>query len=241
MLHIIVRVTVIAALVVAGLSAGLGYGHLQLGKEQQINQNKINGLHRRMALVEKKASDEREARSSIENQNRTLQAEIEKLRKENGEQSELIQRVVAEAQSFEAKLKDATRHVALEKATREQVSAQLGQALHAARELEGQASELEGQAKWLTSGKQTLEASLIKVNQDLDTCRNHNARLCLIADEILKKRESMGTAGGVLQGLGLPEMREAELEKFRQKYRDKIEQEKLQKEMMFSPRRTRKT
>ncbi len=119
-------------------------------------------------------------------------------------------------------MKDATRQVAQEKAAREQVSAQLAKVLQAA-------GKLEGQAKWLASGQQTLEASLTKVNQDLDSCRNHNARLCLIADEILKKRQAMGTAGGALQGLELPQIREAELEKFRQEYRGKIEQEKLQK------------
>jgi uncharacterized coiled-coil DUF342 family protein len=221
-LRIIVRVAVIVALLVVGLAAGLGYGHLQLGREQQIHQKKINEMNRKIAFVEKKASDEREARSGAEGRNRSLQAEIEKLKRENGEQAELMKKVVAEAQEFEAKLKETTAQVAQEKAVREQVSAQLAQVLQAAR-------ELEGQAKLLASGKQTLEASLAKVNQDLDSCRNHNARLCIIADEMLKKEQSRGAMSGILKAEPVTQIGKVELEKFTQEYKDKIEQEKLQK------------
>ncbi len=179
-------------------------------------------MNRKIAFVEKKASDEREARSGMEGRNRSLQADIEKLRTENGEQAELMKKVVEEGQSFEAKLKDTTAQLAQEKAAREQVNAQLAQVLQAAR-------ELEGQAKLLASGKQTLEASLAKVNQDLDSCRNHNARLCVIADEILKKQQSRGTMSGLLLAEPVTQIGKVELEKFAQEYKDKIEQEKLQK------------
>ncbi len=220
MLHIVVRVAVIAALVVVGLSAGLGYGHLQLGREQQTHQNKINEMNRKIALLQKKASDEREARSGSEGRNRSLQAEVEKLRKENGEQAEGIKKLEAEAQSFEAKLKDTTEQVARMTAARGEVSAQLAQVLQAA-------GELEGQAKLLASGKQTLETSLAKVNQDLDNCRNHNARLCLIADEIVQKQQSKSTVGSILKSEPLTQIGKVELERLTQEYKEKIEQEKI--------------
>ncbi len=222
MLRIVIRVAVIAALLIAGLGAGLFYGHLQLGKEEQIHQKKINEMNKKIAFVEKKASDEREARSGMEGRNRSLQADIEKLRKENEEQAEVIKKLNAEGQLFEAKLKETIAQVAQEKAAREQVSAQLAQVLQAAR-------DLEGQAKLLASGKQTLETSLAKVNQDLDSCRNHNARLCIIADEILNKQQPKGTMGSIFQGEPLTQIWKVDLEKFTQEYKDKIAQEKLQK------------
>jgi len=219
-LHIIVRVAVIAALVGAGLAAGLGYGHLQLGREQQSHQNKTNEMNRKIALLQKKASDEREARSGIEGRNRSLQAEVEKLRKESGERAESIKKLEAEAQSFETKLKDMTEQVVRMTAARDEVNAQLAKVLQAAR-------DLEGQAKLLAAGKQTLEASLAKVNQDLDSCRNHNARLCLIADEMLKKRQSRSAVGSMLQNEPLTQIGKVELERLSQEYKEKIEQEKL--------------
>jgi uncharacterized coiled-coil DUF342 family protein len=222
MVRILVRIALAVAILGVGLGAGLGYGQLQLGREQQIHQNKINEINRKIALLQKKASDEREARSGSEGRNRSLQADLDKLRKENGEQAETLKKLEAEAQSSEAKLKGTTEEVAQMKAARDAVSAQLAQVLQAAR-------DIEAQAKLLASGKQTLETSLAKVNQDLDTCRNHNARLCLIADELLNKRQSRSTMGSLLQNEPLTQIGKVELEKFTQEYKEKIEQERLQK------------
>jgi uncharacterized coiled-coil DUF342 family protein len=218
----VLRVAVMAALVVAGLSAGLGYGHLRLGREQQSHQNKINEMNRKISLLQKKASDERETRSGVEAKNRALQADVEKLRKENGERAEAIKKLEAEAQSSETKLKDTTEQVAQMKAARDATSAQLAQVLQAAR-------DLEGQSKLLAAGKQTLETSLSKVNQDLDACRGHNARLCLIADALVKKQQSRSTMGSMLQNEPLTQIGKVELERLTQEYKEKIEQEKLQK------------
>ncbi len=222
MVRILVRIALAVAILGLGLGAGLGYGYLKLGKEQQIHQKEMNLMNHKIALLSKKASDEREARSGSEGRNRSLQTEIDRLRKENAEQAEAVKKLEAEAQSSEAKLKGTTEEVVQMKAARDAVSAQLAQVLQAAR-------DIEAQAKLLASGKQTLEASLAKVNQDLDTCRNHNARLCLIADELLKKQQSRSTMGSLLQNEPLTQIGRVELEKFTQEYKEKIEQERLKK------------
>ena len=220
MLRIIVRVAVITALVAAGLAAGLIYGHFQLAREQQSHQNKINEINRKIALLQKKASEEREARSGIEGRNRSLQAEVDRLGKEKGERAEEMKKLEARAQSLEKELKEMTEQAARVKAARDEVSTQLAQVLQAAR-------DLEGQVKLLATGKQTLEASLAKVNQDLDSCRKHNARLCIIADEMLKNQKSGSTLGGALRSEPLTQIGKVELEKLMQEYKDKIEQEKV--------------
>ncbi len=222
MVRILVRIGLGIAILLVGLGAGLGYGQLQLGREQQIHQKEMNLMNRKIALLTKKASDEREARSGSEGRSRSLQAEVDKLRKENGEQAEAVKKLEAEAQSSQAKLKETTEEVARMKTARDEVSAQLAQVLQAAK-------DLEGQAKLLASGKQTLETSLAKVNQDLDTCRNHNARLCLIADEMLKRQQSRSAVGTLIQNEPLTQIGRVTLEKLTQEYKDKIEQEKLEK------------
>ena len=220
MASVIVRVAVMASLVVVGLSVGLIYGHIQLGREQQVHQSKINELNRKVALLGKRASEEREALAGAEGRNRSLQAELDRLRKENGEQAEDIKKLQSEAQSLETKLKGMTDEAARMKAARDQVSAQFSQLLQAAK-------DLEGQAKLLAAGKQTLETSLAKVNQDLDQCKTHNARLCMIADEMLTKQKSGSALGGLVRSEPLTQVGKVELEKFMQEYKDKIEQEKV--------------
>ncbi|MGO9018920.1 MAG: hypothetical protein ACLQVJ_11275 [Syntrophobacteraceae bacterium] len=221
MVRLLVRIAVVVAVLFAGLAAGLVYGRIQLGREQQVHLNKINEMNRKISLLTKKASDEREARSGVEGRARSLQAEVEKLKKENGEQAEVVKKLEAGGQSSEAKLKDLTDQLARMKTAHDEVSAQLAQVLQAAR-------DLEGQAKLLATGKQTLEASLAKVNQDLDTCRTHNAKLCLIADEMVKKQQSRSSVGGILKNEPLTQIGKVDLERFAQEYKDKIEQEKLQ-------------
>lgn len=220
MLKIVTRVGIMTVFLIVGLAAGLGYGHLQLGREQQIHQIKINEVNRKMALLQKKASEEREAKSGMEGRNRSLLAEVEKLKKENADQAEAMKKSEAEAQSYEAKLKEAGEQLTQMKAAHDEVSAQLAQVIQAAK-------EIEGQARLLAAGKQTLETSLAKVNQDLDNCRNHNARLCLIADEMLQKQQSRSTVGNILRSEPLTQIGKVELEKLTQEYKDKIEQEQI--------------
>ena len=222
MIRLLVKIALVVAILAVGLAAGLGYGHMLLGKEREA-QNKANELNRRVALLEKKASEEREALSSAEGRNRSLQAELDRLRKENGEQAEDIKKLQSEhseARSLETKLKEMTEEAARMKAARDEVSAQLARVLPAAK-------DLEGQAKLLAAGEQTFQASLKKVNRELDACKNHNARLSQIADEILAKTKFTTTFGGLFQSEALSQIGRADLEKLKREYRDKIDQEKV--------------
>ncbi len=220
MVRIVVRVLVIVALLAAGLGAGLGYGYILLGREQQAHQSKVNELDKKISLLSKKATEERGVLSSAEGRNRALQAEIDRLHKENGDQAEDIKKLQSEEQALEAKLKEMTDESARMKAARDEVSAQLAQVFQAAK-------ELEGQAKILAAGKQTLETSLARVNQDLDNCKSHNARLCLIAGEMLAREKARSNVGGILRSEPLTQLGKVEIEKFMQEYKDKIEQEKV--------------
>ena len=189
---------------------------------QQAHQSKINEMNKRISLLQKKASEERVSLSGLEGRSRSLQAEIDKLKKENGEQAEEVKKFQAEGQSVEAKLKEMTDEASRMKAARDEVAAQLAQVLQTA-------TDLGEKAKLLAAGKQTLEGSLAKVNQDLDLCKSHNARLCIIADDMVAKEKSGSKVGGMLQNEPVTQIGKVELERFAQEYKEKIEQEKLKK------------
>jgi chromosome segregation ATPase len=222
MIRLLVKIALVVAILAVGLAAGLGYGHMLLGKEREA-QNKANELNRRVALLEKKASEEREALSSAEGRNRSLQAELDRLRKENGEQAEDIKKLQSErseARSLETKLKEMTEEAARMKSDRDKVSAQYAQVFQAAK-------DLEGQAKLQATGKQSFQASLAKVNRELEACKNHNARLSRIADEFLEKTKYKTSFGGLFQSDALSQSDRAELDKLKREYREKIDQEKV--------------
>ena len=117
----------------------------------------------RIAMLLKRTSQERVARYRAEDQNRALQAQVDKLKKDGGDQSGKIKKLEADSQAAEAKIKAMTDQAAQMKASRDAVSAQLATALKTG-------SDLEGQVKLLTACKKTLQTSLAKVNKDIDAC-----------------------------------------------------------------------
>ncbi len=220
MLRIILRVAAIAALIGAGLAAGLGYGHLQLTRQQRVHDKEIHTMNWRIKALLKRASEERVARYRAEDQNRTLLAQLDKLKKDGGDQAEKLKKLEADSQAAEAKIKQMTDEAARTKASLDAVNAQLAKALQTG-------SDLEGQVKLLSAGKKTLEASLAKVNKDLDVCSNDNAGLCCIAHEILNTGQSGNALHRIIQNEPLTQVGKVRLEKFTQKYKDKIDQKKV--------------
>lgn len=221
MLRIIVRVLVIVALIGAGLAAGLGYGHLLLGRQQRVYEKEIHAMNWRVQMLLKRSSQERVARYRAEDQNRALLAQLDKLKKDGGDQAEKIKKLEADAQASAEKLKDMTDQAAQMKAARDAVSARLAAALKTG-------ENLQSRVGLLAKCQKTLETSLAKVNKDLDACTNDNAGLCNIAHQILNKEQSGNTLDRILQNEPLTQLGKVRLEKLTQKYKDKIDKNKAQ-------------
>ncbi|MHC1729282.1 MAG: hypothetical protein AB9866_25335 [Syntrophobacteraceae bacterium] len=219
-LRVLLRIAVVLVLLAAGLSGGLGYGKYHLGKERKAHQEKINEVNKKVALLQNKSSEERSLRSSLESQKRGLTGEVEKLRKENTLLAEEIKKVENKTEGFEGKIKELSEESKRLKAARDETSAQLAQVVQVA-------GDLEIEVKRLTTGKQTLEASLAKVNQDLDKCRTNNGKLCTIADEMLQRQKPKNMIGALIQNEPVTQLKKVEVEKYVQEYKDKIHQEKL--------------
>jgi chromosome segregation ATPase len=219
--RILLRIAIVLVLILAGTSVGLVYGNYQLGKERKAHQEKINEANKKAALIQKKSSEERDLRSSLESQKRALTGEVEKLKKENAALVEEIKKIEGGALALETQFKNLAEEYSRVKAARDETSAQLAQVVQIAK-------DLESEVKRLTIGKQTLEASLSKVNQDLDRCRACNGKLCIIGEEILaRERKPRGLVSTIVQNEPFTQLKKVELEKIAQEYQDKIDQERL--------------
>ncbi len=60
-----------------------------------------------------------------------------------------------------------------------------------------------------------------------DQCAEHNARLYMIADELIHKYENKGVVSSLLEKEPFTQIKKVELEKLVQDYKDKIDQQKL--------------
>lgn len=223
MQRILIIVAAIAASISVGLAAGLGYGHLQLDRQHRAYEKEIHAMNWRIEMLLKRTSRERVARYRAEDRSRALLAQLDKLKKDGGDQAAKIQQLEAYQQSTEAKLKDMTDQAGQLKAARDALNGQLATALETGKKLEAQVA-------LLTTCKKTLETSLAKVNKDLDVCTNDNAGLCKIAHHILNREQSGNALHRVLQNEPLTQIEKVRLEQFTQKYSEKIDGKKVREQ-----------
>lgn len=102
--------------VVAGLVLGLAYGHVQTQSVQKADQARIKGINQRLSQVQRRYAQEVSDRTACEDENRTGQAEFEKLRKEEEHLAAGNKTLKAEAEARAAST--ASQRASLEKKSR---------------------------------------------------------------------------------------------------------------------------
>src|SRR5208337_2866048 len=91
-------------------------------------------------------------------------------------------------------------------------------------------SERETEIKRLSAEQQALQANLKKNQDGLERCEGNNARLCIIACDILGKYENKGVLTAFAQNEPLTQLKKVELEKYIQEYGQLIDQERVKKQ-----------
>lgn len=275
-LILIVSIVALVALLL-GLSIGLGISRVQRNKEQSLFQEKVREATKKLAMVQKKMSDEkREAITAIEQQyqqtveqlERDLKAHVtqtEKMKKEmrtletslaeekegrakaEGElkkhQEQLVElqnKGKAQLRDFEVKLKQReeeiirTKRELQEERDRHQQSVQTFQQRQDAlqqqlQQSQQQLQQIHQQLNALRAEHQRLQGELEKTTGHLGRCEQHNAALCLIAEELLDAYSKKGVGATLLGKEPITQIKKVELEQFIQKYQRAIEQQRLRK------------
>jgi hypothetical protein len=147
---------------------------------------------------------------------------VEKVRKDGVAMAEGVKELKAAALACEGQ----------NKAAAEQIS-------HMRSEFDGARTKLEEAAqvinakemeiKRLSAEQQALQANLKKHQEGLERCEGNNARLCIIAGDILEKYEKKGVFTSISQNEPFTQLKKVELEKYVQEYSQLIEQEKIKK------------
>jgi chromosome segregation ATPase len=233
MLKILLRLFVILLCIGLGLAAGLGYGRMQLKKEQVRLGDEIVQIERKAKLLQRKYTDQRakadqltRVKYQLEGKTRTLEGEIVALEKEIeaalAKQVALAKASKRSSDSLQKKLEAQEKRYAelktkLEKSV--QAHTETKQALKTSRTAAGR----------LENELQEAKTALAGTERRLERCVEHNARLCEIAEELVEKYRTK-TVGDVLKEKEpFTQVGKIELEKFVQEYQDAIEAEQLQR------------
>ncbi len=226
-----VKAALVLLVLGVGLAAGGGYGHLRLEKTRMALQSEIRGLEDQNGLLKKKYAEQKalagqfmRAKAQMEGRQRALQKELDEaraelesasggeaalraeVRKKEGEIAALNQRVTKIEQHLDEERKKqkhmaATHEAALKEAARERAA--------------------------LERTRDDLEADLGRSRREMERCREHNARLCTIARELVEKYEQKGVGDALAQKEPFTQVQRVEVEKLMQEYLDRIDDEML--------------
>jgi len=223
MKRMVVRALVILVVLVVGISAGFGFEHWQLEKERKVHQDKLNEANRKFALIQKRYTEEKALSYNLEGQKRSALEEVEKLRKDNEALGEAVRELKAGVVAYEEQNKQAVEKLARFKLALDEQEKRFAETVQAVR-------ERETEVKRLSAEQQALQADLKKHREGLERCEGNNARLCIIAADILEKYEKKGVLTALSQNEPLTQLKKVELEKYVQEYRQQIDQEKVKKQ-----------
>jgi chromosome segregation ATPase len=172
----------------------------------------------------------------LEGQQRSVRSDLEKVEKEkealseqnkalSGEIKQLQPKLVS-AESKSAELLDQLTKVKAERADWE------GKFDKAVKDYEKQVAQLTAEKK---KAENELQSSLRSVEQKLGRCETNNARLCVIAQELIEKFKNKGVSTSILQIEPFTQIQKVEMENLLEEYMERIEREEMKKAVSKKP------
>jgi chromosome segregation ATPase len=231
------RVTLILLVLSLLGAGGLGYQCYQLTGERSSLQDKVKELEKKAAAVQKRYEEKNalaeqavRMRTAVEGKARALQGQLEQAR---SEAQALLQQKDAEIVALREEIKQ-------KGSVSQAVEARIRELAEASRKLASERDELakkhaqalkghEAERIRLEGEMRTLDAELKRTQQRVDRCEGNNARLCIIATELLERYEKKGVFGTILQAEPITQFKKVEIEKIVQEYEGRIADERLAK------------
>jgi chromosome segregation ATPase len=203
----------IAVAVLMGFAIGFGWGNVRLQNQEKVYQAKMKEISRRLSQAQLKHSQDTAQQTALEEEKRDALTIVEKLQSEN-------EGLKSKAGSLDAKngqLTDRLAKVEAERNSLDQKQKQTSQTLQ----------EREKEIKQFVETRQRLQNELKRVNQRYDQCAENNAKMYVVANEVLQRYEGKGLKDKLLEKEPFTQIRKVELEKLVQDYRDKINAQKI--------------
>lgn len=222
-------VAIVTILLLAGAAGFLGIRAHQSDKEIGALKEEIESSKKKVALLLRNYQEKQSlaegllrAKRTLEAQNVEAQRELDQLKSElsavRSARQAVSQTLGKNVEAFEAEiqaLKGQVSNLAKEKKALEE-----GHALALAGHKAEKAS-LEAERKEMET---SLKSELKRTYQSLDKSEGNNARLCVIARELLDRFENKSVIGSLMEKEPFTQIKRVELEKLTEEYRERIDQ-----------------
>jgi chromosome segregation ATPase len=228
------KIIIPALALIIGLILGFGIGHLQVKKEKKLSKERMEEANRKIVFMQKKMAEiKTEADTASEQKCQGDMEKLDALQREKKMLDLQAGKLKEQIQGFEAKLKASDEAAANAKEvlarTKKESTEAAAKAAEQLKDAEQKNRELDGDLKRMSGEKQALQTELTKTGHSLDKCKAHNAELCIIAEELVKKYKDKGLGAVIAGKEPLTQLKKVELEKLAQQYREGIEQLKIRK------------
>jgi len=232
---IIIPIVALMVGLIIGLGVGLVVGQFQVKKEQKVFESKMKEASKKIAFLQKKMAEEK-AEATVSTDQR-CQNDLDKLESERKALEIQLGKLKEQARNVEAELREQVRSLEAKIKQIDEASTKTKKELQEEKQKYAQASQnkndLEREQEKTKAEKralqQTLQAELERTIQNLGRCEVNNAKLCLIAEEIVKAYQDKGIGATLLGKEPLTQIKKVELEQLTQKYREEIEKQKIKK------------
>ncbi len=221
------RVFICALGIVAGLTLGLGYGHVQTQGVRKADQAKIKEITQRLSQAQRRYTQGLAAQTNCEEQNLAVQAEAGELRNEKEHLAAENKTLKAGAEQLAASTASLEKKNAASEARAALLESKNGQLTERLARIEADRHALEQKQRETFQTLQEREKELKALNRKYDQAAEHNARLLAIGDELIRKYESKGVMTTLLAKEPFTQIKRVELEKLSKDYKEKIDQQKL--------------
>lgn len=222
----------IAVGAVAGLVIFWGVATYQLIQERNglrvalaAEQNRYKMLHRKYAEEKALSASLQRAKLAAEGALRQAQEALETARAEQErlgtELAQVEEKYAQKTVKLEERVEQYKEQLAKLVENRDQYKAKLAETVAVVK-------ERNAMIYTLTNEKETLTANLQETTSTLNRCEKHNARLSVLSEELVTAYENKGVGASILQKEPLTGLKQVEVEKLIQQYRDRIDNENLE-------------
>lgn len=194
-----------------------GYGVMHFKRQRDALWDQKEGLEKKQAALEKKYAQEKARVSDLlrlkaagESQANTCQTNLEKLRQEH----EALLPSTREVQKKVHLLEDQVQRLEQNLSRSEQGRRELK------RKTDSTIQDLQTRIALLSEEKQMSAADLQRAEQSLAGCREDNASLAALMEELMQEFRQKGVMDSLLQKEPFTQIRRVEVEEMLQKYRE---------------------
>ena len=213
-----------------GFTIALLYGNYRLGKQRVLMQIEIDKSERKSELlqrryVEQKATSDRLQRMniSLNGQKNTLQTELDREKEEFANLEKEFEKLKNIENEKSGKLSDCINNYSGLMTANKELKRRLEEETT---RLSATINEYKEQITDLETDRDNKISEIRSIESRMESCMNKNARLCIIADELINRYEDKGIMSSLLQKEPLTQIKKVELEKFAQEYKENIEKQK---------------